>query len=203
MKKLNLILNIILLVAVAVLYVLFFTENKSSSDDTPGIPSSAKGSKIAYVNSDSLWTDYTFVSDQKLVLQAFQKNLETQYGAKMKAFENEYNAYIKRASAGLLTLDEQKKTETQLSEKQKKLMEMDQQLTAQYADKELSTNRMIQDSIVSYVQRFNRKYHFTYILAYSKGGGILYANDSLDITNSVLKGLNEDYSKFKKDEKAD
>lgn len=202
MKKLNLILNIVLLVAVAVLYVLFFTENKAG-EDTPGIPASAKNAHIAYVNSDTIWTEYTFVNDQKQVLQAYQKNLETQYAGKMKAFENEYNSYIKRASAGLLTLDEQKKTEAQLGEKQKKLMEMEQQLGAQYADKELSVNRMIQDSIISYVKRFNRKHKFTYILAYAKGGGILYANDSLDITEAVVKGLNEDYKKYRKNEEAE
>lgn len=202
MKKLNLILNIVLLVAVAVLYVLFFTENKAG-EDTPGIPASAKNAHIAYVNSDTIWTEYTFVNDQKQVLQAYQKNLETQYAGKMKAFENEYNSYIKRASAGLLTLDEQKKTEAQLGEKQKKLMEMEQQLGAQYADKELSVNRMIQDSIISYVKRFNRKHKFTYILAYAKGGGILYANDSLDITQAVVKGLNEDYKKYRKNEEAE
>ena len=202
MKKINLILNIVLLAAVAVLYVLFFTENKSG-EETPGIPASAKNSHIAYVNSDSIWSEYDFVTDQKAVLQTYQKNLETQYSAKMKAFENEYNSYIKRASSGMLTLDEQKKTEAQLGEKQKKLMEMEQQLGAQYADKELSVNRMIQDSIINYVKRFNRKHKFTYILAYAKGGGILYADESLDITQSVLKGLNEDYKKYRKDEKAE
>jgi outer membrane protein len=31
------------------------------------------------------------------------------------------------------------------------------------------------------------------VLSFTKGGGILYANDSLDITKNVVKGLNEEY----------
>jgi outer membrane protein len=31
------------------------------------------------------------------------------------------------------------------------------------------------------------------VIGYSKGGGVLYAKEDLDITQEVLKGLNEEY----------
>jgi hypothetical protein len=38
------------------------------------------------------------------------------------------------------------------------------------------------------------------VLGTSFGGNILYANDSLDITSNVVKGLNEKYQQDKKKE---
>jgi len=36
------------------------------------------------------------------------------------------------------------------------------------------------------------------VIGYSKGGGVLYAKEDLDITQDVLKGLNEEYKSIKK-----
>lgn len=36
------------------------------------------------------------------------------------------------------------------------------------------------------------------VIGYSKGGGVLYAKEDLDITQDVLKGLNEDYKSSNK-----
>jgi outer membrane protein len=41
---------------------------------------------------------------------------------------------------------------------------------------------------------------YNFVLGYQKGGGILYANDSLDITREVVVGLNNEY-KSKSNEK--
>ena len=42
----------------------------------------------------------------------------------------------------------------------------------------------------------NRNYHF--IMGYTKDGAILLANDSLDITENVIEGLNEEYKENSK-----
>jgi outer membrane protein len=42
---------------------------------------------------------------------------------------------------------------------------------------------------MTYVKSFNKKHGYDFIFGYSRGGGILYTNDSLDITKALTKGF--------------
>ncbi|HOY39975.1 MAG TPA: hypothetical protein PLK75_11820, partial [Bacteroidales bacterium] len=99
--KISLIANLVLLIGLAVLYVLFFTENsepKNSKNKTK--PKTAKNDTaqapdlpIAYVNLDTLLLEYQMsidLNEDLLTEHAKSKaNLERQ----VKQFENEYNAF--------------------------------------------------------------------------------------------------------------
>jgi len=39
-------------------------------------------------------------------------------------------------------------------------------------------------------KKFNKDKHYDFIMGYTRGAGILFANDSLDITKVVIKGIN-------------
>jgi outer membrane protein len=54
-------------------------------------------------------------------------------------------------------------------------------------------NQLLMDSLNNFLKRYNEKMNFDYIFSYNRGGSILTANDSLDITNEVLKLLNEEF----------
>ena len=48
------------------------------------------------------------------------------------------------------------------------------------------------------MKEFNAGDKFDMVIGYSKGGGVLYAKEDLDITKSVLEGLNKKYADDKK-----
>jgi outer membrane protein len=185
-----------LLIALAALVVVFTTGKPDVGSDTQ----TASDGKItvAWVNTDSVWEQYDFVTDVKAELAAYEQNLMNQYTASVSAFQNEYNEYIKKASAYQLTLDEQKKTEEKLAKKQQSLQELDAQLSQKLIDEKTTRNMEVHDTIVKFVARFNQKHKYTYILERSYGGSILWADSVLEITSPVIKGLNEEYKKFKK-----
>ena len=89
-------------------------------------------------------------------------------------------------------MDEQLKAEGQ------KLYQLNQDYTSRMSDEEQRLNQVFVDSIHNFLKRYNSKFGFDYILGYSKGGGILLAKDTLDITSTVLDGLNKEF----KDKKA-
>lgn len=188
-----------LVLSVAVLYVLHFKSSCNVANDrsVAHIPSGAAGN-IAFINTDSIWANFEFVKDNKKRVEELNNKLQAQYSAKAATFQNEYNTYLKNGTSGLLTLDEQKKTEALLAEKQKHLMGLDQEFSAQLAEAEAKLTGEIQDTIVAFLKRYNTKTKFTYILGYSKGGGILVADENLDISKDVMKGLNEEYKKHSK-----
>ena len=61
------------------------------------------------------------------------------------------------------------------------------------AEQELNMNLRLLDTVNAFLKRFNAKYGYDYILAYKSMGEILIANDTLDITRSVLEELNKEY----------
>jgi outer membrane protein len=57
----------------------------------------------------------------------------------------------------------------------------------------MDMNVALIDSVMNFLKRYNDKYKFDYILGFTKGGNILFANDTLDVTQDVIKELNSAY----------
>ncbi|HQI70144.1 MAG TPA: OmpH family outer membrane protein, partial [Bacteroidales bacterium] len=112
-----------------------------------------------------------------------------------KGFEKEYNDYIKRATAGLLTLDQQKKKEEELSKEQMAIQELESNLAMQLQEEKLKRNMEVHDTIVNTIARYNKTKNFTFIFEKSYGGGLLFVNQALDITDDILSMLNKEYEK--------
>lgn len=189
------ILNGALLLGVAALFVLFFMSKPSNK---PGNTNSdTQNLTFAFINTDSIWSLYPFVVDMNAELAAYEKNLQDQYSGRMAAFEKEYNDYLKKGTSGQLSLDEQKKTEEKLAKKQQELTALDADLTKQLMAEKEKRNMEVHDTIVSYIARYNKSKNYSFIFERSYGGTLLYANPAFEITNDILKGLNEEYPKVK------
>ncbi len=192
-SKCGIVFNVFIFIAVAALYIIYFTTKKPETVQPVSLKSTLN---IAYVDSDTLWENYEFVKDTKKELDDLEMKLNNNYKAQGMAFKAEYENYLKTGAS--LTLSEQKKKEAALQQKQQNLMELEKSLGNQILEKKQLKNIELQDSIFAYVKRFNASPKYTFILEKSRVSGILFANDSLDITKSVLKGLNEAYLKGKK-----
>ena len=64
-------------------------------------------------------------------------------------------------------------------------------------------NEEVRRSVVNYVKEYNKKSQYNYVLTYTDGPGgvVILANDSLDITNEILEGLNAQYKAKKANKK--
>lgn len=193
----SLFLNLILVISVSILFMLFFKSGSNNSGSV-NTPIEANKPMIAYVNTDSLMTQYEFVTSMKSDLETKQKQFENSLIARQRAFETEVADFQKKVANNLITMDQAKEMEQKLMQKQQSLLEYKENLSNEFATHELELNVALYDSIHSYLKRFNNDAKYHYILGYSRGGGILFANDSLDITGVVVKELNEQYRKTKK-----
>jgi len=136
---------------------------------------------------------YDFVLDVQVDLANYEKELQNQYVSSAKAFEKEYNDYIKRATANLLTLEQQKKTEEKLALKQQSIQELEAKLSVQLQEEKLKRNMEVHDTIVNNIARYNKNKNYTFIFEKSYGGGLLFVNEAFDITNDILTSLNKEY----------
>ena len=198
-KNGSLIFNIVIAVAVVVLYILHFSSTKlkpKSTDAASAVvaqPKDIKASKIVFVNADTLLTKYIAIQDLKKETEAKQNRLSAEYQTKGQALQRDYAELQQRAGQGLLTSDQAKVEESKLMKRKQELEALEHQLS-ELADEVQHKNSGSQAKINQYLKEYNKNGTYNYILSFSlNGGNVLLGADSLDVTNEILTGLNEQY----------
>lgn len=211
-QQISLILNIVLLIAVGILYFLHF---KSKSENTAPISAvSTKDSlqevevpiirnvgattgKIVYINYDSLVENYEFFTKIQKDLETKLRNSEAELLQKQKKFEEDYQFYMQNQA--MMTDQHRQSKEQQLKADQQKLIDMQQQKAQQLANQEQDLNEKLLSNLYGYFNKLAKQNNFAYILTYKKGmPGVVYGTDSLEITKEVIEGLNKEYKESRK-----
>ncbi len=198
----NTLLTILNFILLAGLVVLYFIVLKPKTDSTPNMAliqkASAGAVTIAYVNSDSILVHYDFVKSMRAKLESKTNLLENELKTKQAAFEKDAAYFQDQVNKKTISDASAQEIYGQLSSEQQKLYELREKYSNDISKQEYELNVLLLDSLNNFLKRYNKKVNFDYILAYNKGGSILTANDSLDITKEVLKLLNEEFSASKK-----
>jgi len=207
MKKLNLnlIIEIVLAIAVIILFVLHFTCNRhgsagSSATADTTVRKAAPGS-IAYVNIDTVMHRYVMYDDMKAKFTDKQQLYASEMENKSKKMQNEVQDYQNKMQKHLILSSEAPKIEQGLQAEQQQLLALSDKYAQQLGDDEQVMNRQILNSIMEYLIEYNKDKGYSYVLGNAFGGTVLYANKTLDITQDVLKGLNEKYKTENKSKK--
>jgi outer membrane protein len=200
MKKSWLIINIAVIAAVVVLYILHFTGGRTVSKDD-GVQTDASlntgdlSKAIYYINFDTVLANYDMYLDLQDQLEKMAKTSEAELAAKDKAFQKEVADYQSQMQKGLLLRSEAQEREQQLATIQQQLLKLQENLRLDLTEQQLVANRKVLDSIMKYLAEIQHKYNYKIVLGTQFGGGVLYADEELDITQQVIKGLNENYKK--------
>jgi outer membrane protein len=200
MKKLSVILNVVLLAAVVVIYILHFSgnsKNAKSENDALNLPTEVTSHGIAFVNIDSVILNFDMYFDKRNILMDKQKKSETELTSKGQAYERGVLDYQNKASKGLITRATAQEMEQSLMQQQQSLVELRDKLSYDLMEEEQVVNRQILEYIVAYLDQAKEDYNFQYILGKSFGGQILYSDVALDITAKVLEGVNKKYQSEK------
>jgi outer membrane protein len=191
MKNLSLILNVVLLVAVVILYVLHFSgdgkvESRSSVSDT-----SAVNLKVAYINSDSVLKYYDYLKVNRDQLEAKTKKMDQDLRNRTVGLQNEITAYQRNVSS--MTLGQARAAEEDLGKKQQNLQLYQQSLQQQLMQEEAKLNKELYDRITGFLKEYGEEKGLQVVLKFDPTSDVLYGGQSLDITEDVIKGLNESY----------
>lgn len=156
---------------------------------------------IAYVNLDSLETQYDQFKEAKTALERRQTSMENQIKKLAQDFENEYMAFQQKYQSGTLTQAEGEAAQKKLESMQMNLERKREELATQLLKEQEQFTKNLQNQLDSFLTKYNEDKKYDYILSHMQGGGILLANPALDITEEVLKGMNEMFQSDKKDKK--
>ena len=210
MKNVSFIINGILAIAVAILfYQVHSLKNAgdvSSQNEVenknPIIVTSASNladAKIAYINTDSINEHYAYIADFTKVLKSKKSVIESQMQTLTTRFQKDYESFQQSAQAGIASEADLMKQKTNLERQQQDIANKElqmQNLGIELEEKNIELNKNVKDFLAKYN---NGK--FDYVLSYSDMmPTILLVNPKLDITNDILKGINQEY-KNKKNKK--
>jgi outer membrane protein len=200
MKNLSLILNAVLIVAVGVLFYLHFSSPKTADkgkDSSASVNLSSSDMAIVYINIDSLLNNYAYFADMQEEFADKQSELEAELNLRSRQYEASAMDYQNKVQKGLVTRREAADLEQQLMQEQQGLLQLRDNMTMQLSEEEQVRNRRLINNIMDYLAEYNKDYNYQFIFSNSFGDNVLFANDQLDITDSVLEGLNEEYQKDK------
>ncbi|MCF0164070.1 MAG: OmpH family outer membrane protein [Bacteroidales bacterium] len=199
MKKTSLILSIAaLLVAIAVL-ILNLTGGcgkKQSVISTSSNGASAVSGDIVYIQIDSLVMRYDMYNDLMSAFQSKAMGVQDELQKKGRKLESDMKAFENQIQKGLLTRSKAEEQQQALLQRQEALQNEANQKQYELQEEELVLNNQIMDAIKTYLKSYNAEHNFAAIITTSAATNIVIeASAALDITEDVLKGLNEVYIK--------
>jgi outer membrane protein len=199
MKNISIGLNVVLIIAVAILYFLHFSDKKTG-EVSDNISSShfipLPGTGIVFVNSDSLLEHYEFYKNAKKQFEESQGKIKNELKTQGENLQKEIEQYQQQA-IGMTDVEKAHKEE-QLAMKQQQIMARKEELLDKLDAEQSKSSEELYNRLNQYLKKYNKDKNYNYVLGFQKGGGILFANDSLNITKDVVEGLNKEYAEEKK-----
>jgi outer membrane protein len=190
MKNVSIALNVVLVIAVAVLYYLHFSSNKKTSSGTSSEVAVGEGN-VLYINTDSVVMAYNFTKDKSAFMEENNKQREQMLRNKQAAYENAVRKY--QQEAPIMTERERAKKEEQIMGMQNELLGLQQQYQQDAMMEEQALLVSIIDTLENFMADYVKGKEVDYVLGYQKNGTIFYRNPARDITADVIEKLNSRY----------
>ncbi len=191
MKNLPLILNIILFALVGHLYYLNSKNAKPAEGQSIVSPNSQSGgARIAYINGDTLDAQYEWLKDQKTAIEQRLANAEKSLAGKEEALMKDAASLQQKFQEGNMTQAEAEKQQGVLMQRGQKLEDEKMRLSKSLSEDQKKAFNDLYANVEAKLKTLSAQIGYDFILSYSRGGPILLANDSLDITKQVLELLN-------------
>ena len=196
-----------ILPALAIAAMMVSCNNQSPKMDEQPAATSGEGMKIAYVEVDSLMTQYNFAKDYSVTLQKKSNNARNTLNQKGNALQAAMaNFQQKLQNNGFTSREQAESQQAAIQRQQQGLQELQARLENELAQETQKYNAGLRDSLSHFLDAYNKDKKYDLILT-KQGDNILYAAKRFDITNDVINGLNKHYKSTlkgadtKKDEK--
>lgn len=159
--------------------------------------------KIAYVEVDSIMSQYKFCKEYSLILQKKGQNIQNTLAQKQQALQAAAANFQQKVQQNAYTREQAEGVNASLQKQNNDLQILNQRLSAEFQNETDLFNKALRDSIQHYLASYNKDKKYSIIFS-KQGDNLLYADKAYDITNEIVAGLNKAYkgkATDKKDEK--
>ena len=198
MKKIN-----FSIAAIAAILTLGFTSCTNSA--TPAAagteePAQATKGAIVYFNVDKVINEYDMANDLRSVVENKVNSISQEVNRRGTKLQNDVNTFQEKIDKGLLTRSVAEAQSAKLQQQQNEFQQYAAQKEQEVAEEQNVMMNQILNAIKEFVDQYTAEKGFAMVLA-TQGdilpAPVVAADPSLDITEAVLAGLNEEYIKTK------
>lgn len=178
--------------------------NSGKMDEKPAAaqPAAPGSLKIAFIEVDSIMTQYNFCKDYSKILEKRGNNIQSSLASMERNLEAAIKNFQNKAqNNGFKSQSEYESQQAAIQRQQEQYVAARDRLAGELQSETDKFNAALHDSIEHFIAQYNKDKKYSLILT-KQGDNILYGDKSLDITNEVVAGLNKAYkSKPKETEK--
>lgn len=200
MKNLSLIISIVALVVATVFGVLYLTAGGSKAvavEEGAVSETAANKGDIVYIDLDRVLTEYDMANDLRSVVETKVQNIEAEVTRRGKKLENDVKAFQEKMNKGLMTRSVAEVQQQKLMKQEQEFNTYAQQKQMEIQEEQVVMMNQLGDAIKTFLDAYNAEKQYAMILTNNAGAPVITADPSLDITDDVLAGLNDEYIKSK------
>ncbi len=190
--------NIFRAYALMAVAVVFSSCNNAAPkmDEEPvaeAVTASGEGMRIAYIEIDTLTSQYEFAKQKSLELEKKGTNARNTIQAKSQQFEKKAAAFQQKLQSNGFTSREAAESEqAALQREQQNILALQQRLENELASEQQKFLQAFQDSLDNFLADYNKAKKYDMIV---NKAAVLFADKRFDITTEVVNGMNKRYKK--------
>ena len=202
MKNVSLVISVISLIAAITFGVLFLTKDTKKADaPAEGEATEVVASKgdIVYIDLDRILMEYDMANDLRAVVETKAQNIQAEITRRGKKLESEVKSFQEKVNKGLMTRSVAEVQQQKLVKQEQEFNEYAALKQQEMQEEQVVMMNQLGDAIKTFLDNYNAEKQFAMILTNNGGAPVITADATLDVTDDVLAGLNDEYIKTKND----
>ena len=176
--------------------VLFYScgqkADSTAADSTSEERVAAGDMKVAFVYTDSVINKYEFFKKKSEEITEKGKKFDADLQSRARGFEQEVATF--QQTGGNMTQNQIRAKQDELVQKEQNLMTYRNNLMQELSTDEQKLLNDVYEQVQVYMKEYAKENGIDIILSYTRGGAMWYATDAIDVTQSVIEGLNKKYN---------
>ena len=188
---------LLLIMCVALCLASCNNKETGSSETAQNNGTESTGLRIAYVELDSLMSQYQLYKDYEGVLSRKGADIQTTLEQRQRRLESSAAAMQRKfENNGFQTRDELETAQRNLQQQEMELQQLAAKLNNEFNEEQARINQEARDSIQAFLKIYNQTKKFDYVMI-KAGDNLLIANPQYNITKDIVTGLNKRYNASK------
>ena len=199
MKKneiITLTISVISLIAVIVFGTLSFVGNNrkaAAGTEAAEVESVSHAGDIVYVQLDRILQEYDMANDKRSVVETKVQNIQAEVNRRGKKLEKDIKDFQEKMDKGLMTRSVAEVQGQKLQKAQDDFNVYAQQKQNEIQEEQIVMMNQLADAIKTWLDKYNETMGYAMIITNQGGAPVITGDATLDITDEVIAGLNEEY----------
>lgn len=196
MKKLNYLMNGLAALAICFLFAQCGNNASQASSTTATPAAGLSGMKIAYVEIDTLLSQYKFCIDLNEEMVKKSENVRLTLNQKAKDLDNQKQEFqTKFQNNAYLSPERAQQEYNRIAKLEQDLQNLSNKLQSELISENEKNSLQLRDSINTFLKEYNKTKGYSLIISNTGFDNLLYADSCYNITKEIVDGLNARYKK--------